>query len=61
MPHYRPPIGGLFRLRGPQADPAQEAERRSEARETIRNFVRALERLDRDASLKPRPRRKEGR
>lgn len=56
MSSYRPPIGGLFRVRAPQPDAAQRPEARAEARDAIRNFVRVLERMDREAHRPERPR-----
>lgn len=56
MSRHRPPFGGLFRLRAPAASAPAEREARGEAREAIRSFVRALERLDRDdAASRPDP------
>jgi hypothetical protein len=52
MTRFRPPPGGLFRLRGPAAESGQQGEGPSpasaEARDAIRHFVRVLERLDRE-------------
>jgi hypothetical protein len=69
MTHYRPPLGGLFRLQAPQPDARTEeaTASRSEARDAIRHFVSVLERLDREANRPatrtptPRPRREKAR
>jgi hypothetical protein len=49
MSRHRPPFGGLFRLKAPAAPAPAERQARGEAREAIRSFVRAIERLERDA------------
>lgn len=56
MSSYRPPIGGLFRVRAPQPTTASQPAARAEARDAIRNFVRVLERMDREAHRQERPR-----
>ncbi len=50
----RPPSGGLFRLSGPAARSQPASDARGEARQAIRDFVRALEKLDRA----PEPRKR---
>jgi hypothetical protein len=54
MTSYRPPPGGFFRLSGPSAGTAAGNDRSArpaeEARVAIRQFVRVLERLDRQVS-----------
>jgi hypothetical protein len=52
----RPPQGGLFRFTGATRQPPK-AEERSEARAAIRQFVRVLERMERQSGGNEPPRR----
>ena len=46
-PVFRPPQGGLFRVRGPQSPGQSRSAEDAEAREAIVHFMRVLERMDR--------------